>query len=82
MDGDAISLVIVDNGQIYIGEEGAGSVEASAMGEVVRWLKSSDSSSRKLLVLTSSILVGESLVLVGLCWLKDSNFPTVTLVRR
>ena len=85
MDGDAISLIIVDNGQIYIGEEGAGSAEASAMGEVVRWLKSSDSSisaRRKLLVLTSSILVGESLVLVGLCWLKDSNIPKVTLVRR
>ena len=63
MDGDAISLVIVDNGQIYIGDEGAGSAEASAMGEVVRWLNGSDgsiSARRKLLVLTSSILVGEN----------------------
>ena len=63
MDGDAISLVIVDNGQIYIGEKGAGSGEASAMGEVVRWLNGSDgsiSARRKLLVLTSSILVGEN----------------------
>ena len=69
LDGDAISLVIVDNGQIYIGDEGAGSLETSAMGEVVRWLNGSDSNNSargKLLVLTSSILVAESLVLVCL----------------
>ena len=63
MEGDAISLVLVDNGQIYIGEEGSGgNAEASAMGEVVRWMNSDEnktSARRKLLVLTSSILVGE-----------------------
>ena len=58
---DAISLVIVDNGQIYIGEEGSGgNAEVSAMGEVVRWMNSHENTSFarwKLLVLTSSILV-------------------------
>ena len=59
--GDAISLVIVDNGQIYVGEEGGGgNAEVSAMGEVVRWMNSDKNTSLarwKLLVLTSSILV-------------------------
>ena len=78
MEGDAISLVIVDNGQIYIGEEdGGGNAEVSAMGEVVRWMNSDEnknSARRKLLVLTSSILVSEELCNFSFRWATFHNW--------
>ena len=60
VSGAAVSLVIVDNGQIYVGGGDGGGAESSsssvAMGEVVRWT-AGENPDRKLLVLTSSILV-------------------------
>ena len=57
VSGAAVSLVIVDNGQIYVGGSGDdGDAESAAMGEVVRWT-ADENPHRKLLVLTSSILV-------------------------